>query len=125
MKNYIINGRVAREEIASDICAGIIGRDDIKKLIENPEIKDAFIGESYTDKKEKSSWNKAYLEALPNVAVAEAFNEDYLLYLAEVSEYVRNNKGKGSVTSNKGLWIAICAAAVIVIIVIIAMNARK
>lgn len=114
MKNYIINGRVAREEIASDICDGVISREDIKFLVENQDIKSAFIGTSYNKKKYKQEWNKNYLEALPNVAVAEAFNEDYLYYLSDVTEYVKANERKKNVT--KWVWLVVAIVVAIGIV---------
>ena len=85
------------------------------------------MGLSSRKKKDKTNWNQAYLDTLPNVAIAEAFNEDYLLYLADVSEYVRNNKYNTRMGSNanKWIWIALGAVAVVILIVIVAMNTRQ
>lgn len=112
MNNYIINGRVAREEIASDICEGIISREEIGILVKNPEIKAAFIGTSFNKKRNKQDWNSNYLESLPNVAVAEAFNEDFLYYLADVTEHVSaTNKSKKFVPN----WTWFAAATVVIV----------
>ena len=121
MKSYVVNERVAREEIAADICDGILKRSDIRKLISDPQIKEAFIGDSFQGKIDKSGWNRKYLNNLPNVAVAESFNEDYLLYLADVSEYVEQNCAKEgkSVFSNKWFWIVLGAVAVASIVIAI------
>jgi len=89
VKNYIVNGRVAREEIAADICDGVLSREDIKHLVEKREIRDAFIGTSYSKKTDQKNWDDQYLKNLPDVSVAEAFNEDYMYYLADVAEYVK------------------------------------
>lgn len=113
MKNYIINGRVAREEIASDICDGVISREDIETLVKNPDIRAAFIGASYNKKKNKQEWDSNYLDVLPNVAVAEAFNEEFLYYLADVTEYVKANKSKKFLRSR--IWFAVAIAAFVVI----------
>lgn len=94
MKNYITNGRVAREEIAIDIRDGVLTKDDIKILIENPEIQKAFIGTTYSKKIDRTKWTKDYLYKLPNATIAESFNEDYLFYLADVAEYVRGQNSK-------------------------------
>ena len=110
MKNYIINGRVAREEIASDICDGVLTRDDIKKLTADASIREAFIGSAYNKKKNTTEWDERYLATLPNVAVAEAFNEEFLYYLADVADYVIENRKK----KIPG-WVWIVSGAVVVV----------
>lgn len=110
MKNYIINGRVAREEIASDICDGVLTREDINKLIADASIREAFIGSSYIKKKNKTEWDERYLATLPNVAVAEAFNEEFLFHLADVADYVIENRKK---KISSWIWIAIGAVVVV------------
>lgn len=110
MKNYIINGRVAREEIASDICDGVLTRDDIKKLTADASIREAFIGSTYNKKKNTTEWDERYLATLPNVAVAEAFNEEFLYYLADVADYVIENRKK----KIPG-WVWIVLGAVVVV----------
>ena len=121
MKSYVVNGRVAREEIAADICDGVLKRSDVKKLISDPQVRDAFIGDSFHGKIDKTGWNRKYLNNLPNVAVAESFNEDYLLYLADVSDYVEHNGAKEgkSIFSNKWFWIALGAVAVAAVVIAI------
>lgn len=121
MKSYVVNGRVAREEIAADICDGVLKRSDIKKLTSAPQVRDAFIGDSFHGKIGKAGWNRKYLNNLPNVAVAESFNEDYLLYLADVSDYVEQNGAKEgkSIFSNKWFWIALGAVAVAAVVIAI------
>lgn len=120
MKNYIVNGRVAREEIASDICEGILSRKDIEILVNTPEIYSVFIGKTFMKKREKYQWDSKYLETLPNVAVAEAFNEDYLYYLADVAEYVRMNKSKKTMFG----WMWLIAVIVLCIAVLLIIKSR-
>lgn len=110
MKNYFINGRVAREEIAADICDGTLSKTELWTLINNPDVRAAFIGTTYNKKKDRQEWNKRYLEELPNVAVAEAFNEDYLTYISDVAEYVRTKENSRSVS----IWLWIVAIAIVV-----------
>lgn len=88
MKSYIKNGKVDRTGISEDICYGDLNRTDVETLIATPEIREAFFGTKYTKKIPQSQWNKKYLDILPNAAVADAFNEDYLMYLVDVYEYV-------------------------------------
>ena len=117
MKNYVSNGRVAREEIAADIRDGIINRADIKVLASNPEVKNAFIGQNYARKVSRDKWTREYLDTLTNAVVAEAFNEDYLNYLADVSEYVRGHSSEAS--SIQKYWPAALVAGAVVIGLII------
>ena len=51
IKNYIVDGRVRREKIAMDIKYRSLKKEDILALIENPVIKEAFIGKRYDRKK--------------------------------------------------------------------------
>lgn len=88
MSNYIKNGVVDRIGIAEDICSGKLDRSSVNQLISNSTITDSFLGSTYTKKISKEKWNASYLRELPNAAVADAFNEDYLIYLVEVYEYV-------------------------------------
>lgn len=123
MKNYVINGRVAREEIAADVCDGMLSKSELRTLIKNPEIRAAFIGTTYNKKRDKQDWNHQYLEELPNVAVAEAFNEDYLNYISDVSEYVRAKKNSKTIPS----WVWIVASAVVIagVIAFIVIKSRN
>ena len=126
MKSYIVNGRVAREEIAADVCDGILKKSDIYELISDSQIKEAFIGDCFQGKIDKTGWNRKYLNTLPNAAVAESFNEDYLLYLADVSEYVENGAKEGkSIFSNKLLRIMLGVAAVAAIVIAIIFFIRR
>ncbi len=121
MKNYIISGRIAREEIASDICDGTLTREDVNRLIGDPRIKSSFIGSSFEKKIDKKGWNKEYLNRLPNYAIAESFNEDYLYYLLDVREYVSLQKTKVAtlISSHKYLCIIIGLVIVAGIVAII------
>ena len=67
---------------------------EIRALCENKQIQDTFIGSSYTNKQPKQKWNKDYLERLYYAVVAESFNQDYLLYLYEVADFVAKAKIK-------------------------------
>lgn len=85
---YIVDGVVEREKIAMDIKYRVISTQDISDLVKNPLIKAAFFGNGYTDKKPQNSWDRDYVDKLSYAVVSEAFNETYLFYLNEVSEYV-------------------------------------
>ncbi len=92
--NYIENGAVRRDKIAMDIKYGRLDRAAIESLCDNPQIKAAFFGTNYADKKPRGLWNKEYLDLLSYAVVAESFNRDYLLHLNEVAEYVAKPTGR-------------------------------
>ena len=118
MKNYVHDGKVDKVAIAEDICDGTLTKADVKELVKIQDIKDAFVGSSYMKKVSKDKWTSHYLDRLPNVAVAESFNEDYLDYLADVSEYVRTSKSAGTTSSLKSKWWIILAVVAVVVVII-------
>ena len=115
---YINNGRVIRNRIAEDVKTQKLSHSDLIDLMNNPDIKESLSGERFTDKVSKSAWNKEYLDKLALVAISETFNEDYLLYLDEVAQYVLAN-GKSSKARNDLLIILAAFAAIIVIILLL------
>lgn len=121
MTNYIVDGRVEREKIAEDICNGVLSKEDVSKMIENPQVKKAFFGQGFRAKKEKSEWDSNYLDHLPDYAVAEAFNEEYLYHLADVSAYLRENRTKKSSTKKLILIAAAITIAVATAVGVIAL----
>lgn len=124
MKNYVHDGKVDKVAIAEDICDGTLTKADVRELVKVKDIKDAFVGTTYTKKESKDKWTSQYLDRLPNAAVAESFNEDYLNYMADVSEYVRTRKSGGTMGAFKNNWwkilVAVAVVAVIVAIIILA-----
>ncbi len=92
--SYIEGNNVQREKIALDIKRGRLDDSDIDALIADERIQAAFVGNVYADKRPQSQWTQDYLDELPYAAVAEAFNEDYLRYLREVTVHFGNAKGK-------------------------------
>ena len=96
-------------------------------MIENPQVKKAFFGQGFRAKKEMSEWDSTYLDHLPDYAVAEAFNEEYLYHLADVSAYLRENRPKKSsmkkiILIAAAITVAIAAAAGVIALV---MHLRK
>jgi len=93
---YIKTSRLNILAITSDVSKGIISRQDIEIIIKEIDsavkkesIPNPYIKTSYFPKINKQ-WDKKYLDYLVSVAASsECFNKDYLLYLADVSEYVR------------------------------------
>ena len=94
-KKYVTkDGKVQRSKIALDVADLTLSRHDIIRLCYMPEVKYAFIGQSYSKKEPQEKWNKEYLDKLVCASAAESFNKDYLLYLNDVAEYVMNSKKK-------------------------------
>lgn len=111
IEKYIVDGDVRRSQIALDVADGTIAASEIRTICSDQRIKKAFIGTSYNKKIPKEAWNTSYLDQVVCASVAESFNLDYLLYLAEVGEYIRNRKTK----SNKRQAAGIVAALAIVV----------
>ncbi|MBR2884614.1 MAG: hypothetical protein IKB93_07435 [Clostridia bacterium] len=109
---YIINGKVQRTKISSDVRYGILSIEDIKTLSKEPEIIEGYIGNDIT-KKQKKEWTKDYLDQLVCMSVAECFNLNYLMHIKEVSDYL-NEKKKLSAKIKIGIGIAVVAAITIV-----------
>jgi flagellar motor switch/type III secretory pathway protein FliN len=89
---YIINGNVARYRIVGDIANQKISHDDLLQLLSDARIKDSFIGTDFTQKAPKSQWSADYLQRLTYKSMEQAFNEDYLLYVEEVSHAVKRKR---------------------------------
>ncbi len=119
MRDYISNGRVERERIAADIRDRVLNKDDIAQLVSNPEIRESFIGNSYNKKVPKDEWNKSYLSRLTNAAAAEAFNEDYLYYLADAAEYVSNHSKQDKMSGKKYLPYILAGIGIVVAVCVI------
>ena len=111
---YVVNGKVQRSKISSDVRYGILTRNDIISLTNDKEIKESFIGESFTKKAPKGEWTKDYIEQIVCMSVAECFNTDYLLHIFEVAEYLRHKKEKGKTMLQIGIGAALIAAIVVV-----------
>lgn len=104
---YIVDGDVKRSVIAADIQERILTEKDLRELVTNAQVKASFIGSSYPNKKEQSQWTEDYLDTLCYAAIAEAFNEDYLVYLDKVADYVVQKK--------KGNFPLVVVAVVVVL----------
>jgi hypothetical protein len=117
INKYLTDGKIQRSKIAVDVANGNLTSGDIKNLCNDDKVKSAFIGNTFYNKVPKDRWNQDYLDEIVCVAVAENFNMDYLLYLAEVGEYVRN-KRKAESNGSKKTIIGIVIGVVIVVAVI-------
>ena len=118
LDKYFSENRVRRSRIAIDSANGTLSSEEIRSLCDNPKVKDVFIGETYNKKVPKEQWNAKYLDRLVCAAVAESFNEDYLLYLAEVGSYVRRKKAARKRRKILGIIAVVAIIAAIVGVVI-------
>lgn len=114
IEKYIRDGEVQRSKIALDVADGSISSSEITEICSDPRIKNAFIGTSYNKKRSKELWDAAYLDQVVCAAVAESFNQDYLLYLSEIGEYIRSKKPN----SNMKLIVGIVAVVAIITVII-------
>lgn len=117
LESFIKDGKVERSRVAMAIASGELTKNEILELCKDSRVKSAFIGTSYSSGYSRDKWNKEYLDELVCAAVAESFNEDYLLYLNEVAESVRSKKNNKSSFSG-GKTIGVVAVVVVVIFVI-------
>lgn len=124
-KEYIVDGVVEREKIALDIKYGKIKKSDLDVLISNNDIKEAFFGDGFHDKKPKNQWNKEYLNILSYVCIGEAFNAEYLYYLSEVAEYVNHMENEKIKHKNTNKKLIIGASVVIIGIAVIGIFVMK
>ena len=114
IEKYVSDGEVQRSKIALDVADGSLSPVAIQEFCSDQRIKNAFIGTSYSKKKPKEKWDSAYLDQIVCAAAAESFNQDYLLYLAEVGAHVRNKKPNNNVKLIVGVVVAVAIIAVIV-----------
>lgn len=106
---YIVDGKVKRSTIATDIaCRQLIGID-VEHIANDPTVRQAFFGKLEPLKKPKSQWDRDYVNYLNGAAATECFNREYLLYLDEVAEY-----------ASKAKFRKILIAGIIIVLVIIA-----
>lgn len=111
---YISNGKVYRTKIALDVADGSISSSEIREICSDHRVKKAFIGKSYNKKRSKESWDSAYLDQVVCASAAENFNQDYLLYLAEVGAYIRSKKSGRTIKKYVGIVAAVAIVAVII-----------
>lgn len=123
VNTYIEGGKTNRERIAMDVRDGILTDADITELVSDERVSSVFIGNAFPDKCPSSHWDEKYLEELSYAVTDEAFNEDYLRYLFEVSEFVRKKSRKIKTSIVIGV-IIVALAAVAITMVIMNKNAN-
>lgn len=116
IEKYISDGEVQRSKIALDVADGSIPTSEIQELCSDQRIKSAFIGTSYNKKKSKELWGDAYLNQVICAAAAESFNQDYLLYLAEIGEHLRSKKPGSNMKMIVGVVAVVAIIAALIIL---------
>lgn len=119
LEEFLKDGEVKRARVAMAVASGELTGDAIRALCQEPEMKAAFIGTSYSGKCSEDRWDQGYLDELVCAAVAASFNEDYLLYLNEVAEAVRNKKRPSSMWFGIVIGVAAAAAVIVAIMIIL------
>ena len=97
LEDYFDDGHISRMKVASDIKSRKLTKEDLEKMITEPEVKSVFIGNRFNNTVKKEEWTKEYLEKLSNMAIGESFNKEYLFYLDEVAQYVNSKKNSNIV----------------------------
>lgn len=118
MDTYVKDGKVLISEIVYGIKDGVLGKAEIYDLINDERIRSEFIGKSCKHKvDDKKKWTKEYLNKLILASVAECFNEDYLFYLYDVAEYVREKtKKKKAAIAIGGIMAFVLLIGLIIIV---------
>lgn len=114
IENYVTGNKLSRAGVSIDVKNRKLLAEDIKKLLHeidtavaDGKLENPYIGKVYAEKLGKESWNERHLDKLVAVASSsECFNEDYLLYLAEVTKYVKSG-GKRTMKKIKAIAITI------------------
>ena len=119
IEKYISDGEVQRSKIALDVADGSISPSEIREICSDQRIKSAFIGTSYNKKKSKELWGDAYLNQVVCAAAAESFNQDYLLYLAEIGEHIRSKKPDSYKKMIVGVIGVVAVVAIIAVIIVL------
>ena len=97
LEDYFDDGHISRMKVASDIKSRKLTREDLEKMITEPEVKSVFIGNGFNNTVKKEEWTKEYLEKLSHMARGESCNKEYLFYLDEVAQYVNSKKNSNIV----------------------------
>lgn len=117
---YIDDGKVKRDRIVADIKRGRITKDDVRKLVNEPDIQETFFGNGFNKKTKQSDWNSEYLDELALVSVSETFDKEYLLFLSDVAAYLIDQEKKVDKKKKKTQLIVICIVILVIIGVLIA-----
>ena len=112
---YIDNGKVKRDRIVADIKRGRITNEDVQKLLDEPDIQDAFFGNGFNKNNDQSDWDSEYLDELALVSVSETFNREYLLFLSDVAAYLLDKEKK---TENKKKRMQFIIGCIVLLVIL-------
>lgn len=113
--NYIDGEIVQTGIIANDVRLRKLSHNEILEILNDSRIRSSFIGTKLNNKKNANEWNEEYLNELFGMASMTCFNEDYLLFLEKVSEYVSKKKRNKSLL--KCTLIGVCILFFIFILI--------
>lgn len=113
---YIWNGELSLYDIAADVKNRKLTVADINRLSEEPLIQKDFFGDLEPLKRPRAGWNSEYLDDLSMATALQCFNHEYLLYLAEVADYVYKTKKR----KRLALGLALASVAIAAVIAVLA-----
>lgn len=101
-------------DIVYSIADGNLNKAELEELLLELQQHNK-LGEKKVVRTSKEQWNQAYLNELKNDFLCSSISREYLLYLYEVSEYIRKEKKKASL----GKIICIASATLVIAAVVI------
>lgn len=102
--------------IVNDICSGKIGRGELQALILELD-KNHIFNNAAIDVHPKNEWNKDYLETLANKIIFGTFSKQYIVHLADVSEYVNASSKSKKWYKSPAFWIGVGIIGTVVVTV--------
>lgn len=102
-------------KLVNNIARGKVGKNDAEQIIE--ELKSKYgsdVFPSYDFHKQPMPWTKEYLHTLQKKNVTGACSEEFILHMAEVSDYISSKKKK--------TIIGIAVVIIIIVVLIIIMT---
>jgi hypothetical protein len=115
VEKYVVNGKVRRSVIATDVKNGHLSKEEVVYLCSLPEVQASFIETGFVPKKSEKEWNANYLEELSCAAIAEVFNQDYLLHLKEVSDLLNKKQQRLKIVMGICIGLSLLCLAIAII----------
>lgn len=111
-------------QIKNDLIKGIIDGEYTLAQVRDRILKiEAEFGEEFFDDddfpKEEKPWNRETLKKLETASLVGTCSKPFILYLAEVSEYVHNKERNDEDSKKKIIRLRILVVSVIVVILIL------
>ena len=115
VEKYVVNGKVRRSVIATDVKNGHLSKEEVVYLCSLPEVQASFIETGFGPKKSEKEWNANYLEELSCAAIAEVFNQDYLLHVKEVSDLLNKKQQRLKIVMGICIGFSLLCLAIAII----------